>query len=49
MGDHLSPPMKDKCDGIRCLDPPKTVKYCRKFCGMVNILERFTKDLDSNL
>ena len=28
-------PMKDKCEAIRRLDPPKTVRDCRKFCGMV--------------
>ena len=42
--------MKDKCEAIRRLDPPKTVRDCRKFCGMVNFLatfyKRFTKDSD---
>ena len=38
-------PMKDKCDIFRCLDLPKTVKDCRKFCGMVNFLVTFLKDL----
>ena len=41
--------MKDKCDVIRCLDPPKTVRDCRQFCGMVSISERLTKNPDSNL
>ena len=36
-------PMKDKCEAIRCLDPPKTVRDCRKFCGMVNFLVTFLK------
>ena len=26
-------PMKDKCDAIRNLEHPKTVRDCRKFCG----------------
>ena len=35
--------MKDKCEAIR--HPPKTVQDCRKFCGMVNFLATFLKDL----
>ena len=42
-------PMKDKCDAIRNLEPPKTVKDCRKFCGMVNFLATFLKDLQKHL
>ena len=42
-------PMKDKCDAIRNLEPPKTVKDCRKFCGMVNFLATFLKDLQKYL
>ena len=38
-------PMKDKCDAIRNLEIPKTVKQCRSFCGMVNFLSTFLKDL----
>ena len=34
-------PMKDKCDAIRQLERPKTIKDCRKFCGMVNFLATF--------
>ena len=34
-------PMKDKCDAIRHLEPPQTVRDCRKFCGMVNFLATF--------
>ena len=37
--------MKDKCDAIRCLDLPKRVRHWRKFCGMVNFLAKFLKDL----
>ena len=42
-------PMKDKCDAIRHLDPPKTVRDCRKFCGMVNFLATFLKNLQKIL
>ena len=41
--------MKDKCGAIRRLDPPKTVRDCRKFCGMVNFLATFLKDLQKFL
>ena len=42
-------PMRDKCEAIRHLDPPKTVQDCRKFCGMVNFLATFLKDLQKIL
>ena len=42
-------PMKDKCDSIRNLEPPKTVKDCKKICGMVNFLATFLKDLQKHL
>ena len=42
-------PMKDKYEAIRRLDPPKTVQDCRKFCGMVNFLTTFLKDLQKIL
>ena len=42
-------PLKDKCDAIRNLLPPKTVKDCRKFCGMVNFLATFVEDLQKIL
>ena len=42
-------PMKDKCEAIRNLEPPKTIKDCRKFCGMVNFLATFLKDLQKHL
>ena len=42
-------PMKDKCDAIRNLESPKTIKDCRKFCGMVNFLATFLKDLQKHL
>ena len=42
-------PMKDKCDAIQHLEPPKTVRDCRKFCGMVNFLATFLKNLQKIL
>ena len=42
-------PMKDKCDAIRHLKPSKTVRDCRKFCGMVNFLATFLKNLQKIL
>ena len=41
--------MKDKWEAIRRLDPPKTVRDCRKFCGMVNLIATFLKDLQKIL
>ena len=41
--------MKDKSEAIRALETPKTVKDCRKFCGMVNFLAIFLKDLQKHL
>ena len=34
-------PLKDKCEAIRNLDSPKTLKQTRAFCGMVNFLSSF--------
>ena len=42
-------PVKDKCDAIRHFNSPKTVRDCRKFCGMVNFLATFVKDLQKIL
>ena len=38
-------PLKDKCEAIRNLDSPKTLKQTRAFCGMVNFLSSFLSDL----
>ena len=38
-------PLKDKCEAIRNLDSPKTLKGMRAFCGMVNFLSSFLPDL----
>ena len=34
-------PLKDKCEAIRNLDSPKTLKQTSAFCGMVNFLSLF--------
>ena len=38
-------PLKDKCEAIRNLDSPKTLKQTRAFCGMVNFLSPILPDL----
>ena len=38
-------PLKDKCEAIRNLDSPKTLKQTRAFCGMVNFLSSFSPKL----
>ena len=37
--------MRDKCDAIHNMKAPKSVKECRTFCGMVNFLSTFCKNL----
>ena len=34
-------PLRDKCDAIRNLESPKTLRQTRAFCGMVNFLSSF--------
>ena len=34
-------PLKDKCDAIRNLESPKTLRQTRAFCKMVNFLSSF--------
>ena len=38
-------PLKNKCEAIRNLDSPKTLKQTRAFCGMVNFLSSFLPNL----
>ena len=38
-------PIKDKCDAIRNLESPKTLRQTRAFCGMVNFLSSFLPNL----
>ena len=42
-------PLKTRIDAIMKLDPPKTPKNCKQFCGMVNFLTVFLKDLQIKL
>ena len=41
--------MCDKCDVIRNMKAPKSVKECQMFCGMVNFLSTFCKNLQQLL
>ena len=38
-------PLKDKCNTIRNLESPKTLRQTRAFCGMVNFLSSFLPNL----
>ena len=38
-------PLKDRCDAIRNLESPKTLRQTRTFCGMVNFLSSFLPNL----
>ena len=38
-------PLNDKCDVIRNLESPKTLRQTRAFCGMVNFLSSFLPNL----
>ena len=38
-------PLKDKCDAIRNLESPKTLRQTRAFCVMVNFLSSFLPNL----
>ena len=38
-------PLKDKCNAIRNLESPKTLRQTRAFCRMVNFLSSFLPDL----
>ena len=38
-------PLKDKCDTIRNLESPKTLRQTRAFCGIVNFLSSFLPNL----
>ena len=37
--------LKDKCDAIRNLESPKTLRQTRAFCGMVNFRSSFLPNL----
>ena len=38
-------PLKDKCEAIRNLESPKTLKQTRAFCGMVEFLSSFLSNI----
>ena len=38
-------PLKDKCEAIRNLESPKTLKQTRAFCSLVNFLSSFLPNL----
>ena len=42
-------PLKQRIDAILNLDPPKIPKNCQQFCGMVNFLSMYLKDLQIKL
>ena len=42
-------PLKSRIEAILKLDPPKSVKDCRSFCGMVNFLSMFLPSLQDKL
>ena len=43
------PHMKSRIEAIQKLLPPTTVKECKSFCGVVNYLSLFCKDLQKIL
>ena len=45
---HIAP-VKSRVEAIVKLDPPKSPKNCKHFCGMVNYLSMFLKDLQTKL
>ena len=42
-------PMKSRIEAIQKLPPPTTVKECKSFCGVINYLSLFCKDLQKIL
>ena len=38
-------PLKSRIDAIQKVKPPKTIKECRSFCGMVNYMSMFLPSL----
>ena len=42
-------PLRSRLEAIQKLEPPKTVKGCRSFAGMVNFLSIFCQDLQKLL
>ena len=42
-------PLKTRIDAIQKVNPPKTIKECRSFCGMVNYMSKFLPILQEKL
>ena len=42
-------PLKSRIDEIQKVNPPKTIKECRSFCGMVNYMSMFLPSLREKL
>ena len=42
-------PLRSRVDAIQRLEPPKTPKECKKFCGLINYLSMYLKDLPKRL
>ena len=42
-------PLRSRVDAMQRLEPPKTPKECKKFCGLINYLSMYLKDLQKRL
>ena len=42
-------PLRSSVDAIQRLKPPKASKECKKFCGLINYLSMYLKDLQKRL
>ena len=42
-------PLKSTVDAIQRLEPPRTPKECKKFCGLINYVSMYLKDLQKRL
>ena len=47
--DETSSQIKDRCNSDQKVNPPKTIKECRSFCGMVNYMSMFLPSLQEKL
>ena len=42
-------PLRSRMDAFQRLEPPKTPKECKKYCGLINYLSMYLKDLQKRL
>ena len=42
-------PLRSRVDAIQRLEPTKTPKECKKFCGLINYLSMYLKNLQKRL